>query len=45
MGGFTATLFVHFHFLPSGVVVASTMNAPGSWHDSYKAEIGGIYNN
>ncbi len=32
-----------FAFAPSGVVVAYTVNAPGSWHDSFLAENGGIY--
>jgi hypothetical protein len=32
-----------FIFAPSGVIVACTLNAPGSWHDSYIAENGGLY--
>ncbi len=32
-----------FAFAPSGVVVTCTVNAPGSWHDSFIAENGGIY--
>jgi hypothetical protein len=32
-----------FAFAPSGVVVACTLNAPGSWHDSFIAENGGLY--
>jgi hypothetical protein len=33
----------NFVFAPSGVIVACTLNAPGSWHDSYIAENGGLY--
>jgi hypothetical protein len=32
-----------FVFTPSGLIVACTLNAPGSWHDSYIAENGGLY--
>jgi len=32
-----------FAFAPSGVIVARTPNAPGSWHNSYIAENGGLY--
>ena len=32
-----------FVFAPSGAIVACTLNAPGSWHDSYIAENGGLY--
>jgi len=32
-----------FVFAPSGVIVACILNAPGSWHDSYIAENGGLY--
>jgi hypothetical protein len=32
-----------FAFAPSGMVVACTLNAPGSWHDSFIAENGGLY--
>jgi hypothetical protein len=32
-----------FAFAPSGLIVACTLNAPGSWHDSFIAENGGIY--
>ena len=32
-----------FVFSPSGLIVACTLNAPGSWHDSYIAEHGGLY--
>jgi hypothetical protein len=32
-----------FVFAPSGVIVACTLNAPGSWHDSYIAESGKLY--
>jgi hypothetical protein len=32
-----------FVFSPSGLIVACTLNAPGSWHDSYIAENGGLY--
>ncbi len=31
-----------FAFVPSGIVVACTLNAPGSWHDSFIAEDGGL---
>jgi hypothetical protein len=27
-----------FAFIPSGLVIACTLNAPGSWHDSFIAE-------
>jgi len=30
-------------FAPSGIIVACMLNAPGSWHDSYIAENGGLY--
>jgi hypothetical protein len=30
-------------FSPLGGVVACTLNAPGSWHDSYIAENGRLY--
>jgi cob(I)alamin adenosyltransferase len=33
---------MHFSFAPSGVIVACMLNAPGSWHDSYNAENGGL---
>jgi len=33
-----------FVFAPSGVIVACILNAPGSWHDSYIAENGRLYN-
>jgi hypothetical protein len=32
-----------FVFAPSGVIVSCIVNAPGSWHDSYIAENGGLY--
>jgi hypothetical protein len=32
-----------FVFAPSGVIVACTLNAPGSWHDSYIAESSKLY--
>jgi hypothetical protein len=32
-----------FVFAPSGVIVACTLNAPGSWHDSYIAASGKLY--
>jgi hypothetical protein len=32
-----------FAFVPSGLVVACTVNGPGSWHDSFIAENVGIY--
>jgi hypothetical protein len=32
-----------FAFAPSGLVIACTVNAPGSWHDSFIAENGGLY--
>jgi len=32
-----------FVFSPSRLTVACTLNAPGSWHDSYIAENGGLY--
>jgi hypothetical protein len=32
-----------FAFAPSGLIVAYTVNAPGSWHDSIIAESGGLY--
>jgi hypothetical protein len=32
-----------FVFAPSRVIVRCTVNAPGSWHDSYIAESGGLY--
>jgi hypothetical protein len=32
-----------FAFVPSGLIVAGTINAPGSWHDSFIAENGGLY--
>ncbi len=32
-----------FIFAPSGVIVACTLNDPGSWHDSYIAESGKLY--
>jgi hypothetical protein len=31
-------------FVPSGKIVLCCLNAPGSWHDSFIAENGGIYN-
>jgi len=41
--------WLHSHFVgcilvfaPSGVIVACTLNAPGSWHDSYIAK-NGVY--
>jgi hypothetical protein len=33
-----------FIFAPSGLIVACTLNAPGSWHDSTIAQNGGLYN-
>ncbi len=36
-------LFYSFYFAPSGLIVACTVNAPGSWHDSTVAENGGLY--
>jgi hypothetical protein len=33
-----------FIFVPSGLIVACTLNAPGSWHDSTIAQNGGLYN-
>jgi hypothetical protein len=30
-------------FAPSGIIVACTLNAPGSWHDSFIAQNGGLY--
>jgi hypothetical protein len=37
--------FVHavFIFAPSGTIVVCTLNAPGSWHDSFIAQNGGLY--
>ncbi len=32
-----------FVFAPSGVIVACALNAPSSWHDSYIAENGKLY--
>jgi len=32
-----------FVFSPSGVIVACTLNAPGSWHDSYTAASSKLY--
>jgi hypothetical protein len=32
-----------FLFAPSGLIVACTVNTPGSWHDSTVAENGGLY--
>ena len=32
-----------FVFAPSGTIVACTLNAPGSWHDSFIAQNGGLY--
>jgi hypothetical protein len=32
-----------FIFAPSGLIVACTVNAPGSWHDSTVAQNGGLY--
>jgi hypothetical protein len=32
-----------FVFTPSGLILACKLNAPGSWHDSYIAENGGLY--
>ena len=32
-----------FVFVPSGTIVACTVNAPGSWHDSFIALNGGLY--
>jgi hypothetical protein len=32
-----------FVFAPSGVIVRCTVNAPGSWHDSYITENGGLH--
>jgi hypothetical protein len=32
-----------FLFAPSGCIIASVTNAPGSWHISYVARVGGIY--
>jgi hypothetical protein len=33
-----------FTFAPSGLILACTINAPGSWHDSTIAQNGGLYN-
>jgi hypothetical protein len=30
-------------FAPSGIIVACTLNAPGSLHDSFIAQNGGLY--
>jgi len=42
--------WLHAHFVgcviafaPSGIIVACTLNAPGSWHDSFIAQNGGLY--
>jgi hypothetical protein len=32
-----------FCFAPSGIIVACTVNTPGSWHVSFIAENGGLY--
>ncbi len=32
-----------FAFAPSGIVVACMLNAPGSWHNSFIAENGGLH--
>jgi hypothetical protein len=32
-----------FAFAPCGLIVACTLNAPGSWHDSIIAKSGGLY--
>ncbi len=39
-GHFVGCVFI---FVPSGVVVASAVNAPGSWHDSYTAKNSKLY--
>jgi hypothetical protein len=39
-GHFVGCVYV---FAPSGLIVACTLNAPGSWHDSVIAENGGLY--
>ena len=42
--------WLHAHFVgcmmafaPSGIIVACTLNAPGSLHDSFIAQNGGLY--
>jgi hypothetical protein len=42
--------WLHSHFVgciftlvPSGIIVSCTLNAAGSWHDSYIAENSGLY--
>jgi hypothetical protein len=42
--------WLHAHFVgcmmafaPSGIIVACTLNAPGSWHDSFIAHNSGLY--
>jgi hypothetical protein len=30
-------------FAPDGTIPAAVLNAPGSWHDSSIAEMGGLY--
>ncbi len=30
-------------FAPYGTIVECTLNAPGSWHDSFIAQNGGVY--
>ena len=44
-GGWKKDHFVGniFAFAPDGTIFACSLNAPGSWHDSYIAEIGGVY--
>jgi hypothetical protein len=32
-----------FVFAPSGTIVVCTLNAPGSWHDSFIEQNGGLY--
>jgi hypothetical protein len=32
-----------FAFVPSGIIVACTLNAPVYWHDTFIAENGGLY--
>jgi hypothetical protein len=32
-----------FVFVPSGTIVACTLHEPGSWHDSFIAQNGGLY--
>jgi hypothetical protein len=39
-GHFVSCVYV---FVPSGFIVACTLNAPGLWHDSVIVENGGLY--